>query len=70
MRKEKKYQVNRKGCGVKSFVKGVRADKAFWDSCEKAALVEGISANALIVYAVKRYCAKILAKGGADDSGK
>lgn len=40
----------------------VRAEKEFWDSCDKVAKIEGTTRNELIVRVVAKYCKKLLDK--------
>lgn len=53
---------NRKGCGIKTQVGSVRAEKEFWDNCDIVSRLEKTSRNELIVRVVSKYCDKRLNK--------
>ena len=53
---------NRKGCGIQTQVGSVRAEKEFWDNCDKVAKIERTTRNELIVRVVAKYCKKLLDK--------
>ena len=53
---------NVKGCGVKSYVKSVRAEKEFWDKCDKVCKIEKTTRNELILRVISKYCDKRLSK--------
>lgn len=49
---------NKRGCGINTVVRGLRAEKAFWDICDKFSAEEGMSRNEFIVRIVSQYCLK------------
>ena len=49
---------NNKWTGIKTVVKGLRAEQSFFDKVESVAKAENISKNELIVRVVSEYCEK------------
>ena len=47
---------NARNSFIPTSVKGIRAENAFWDKCDKIAKQEGKTRNELIVIAVCEYC--------------
>lgn len=43
-----------------TIVKGVRADKEFWDNLKKVAKIKGTNVNRIIVSTANKYCNKVL----------
>ena len=56
MGKRELSKSNHKGCGIKTVVKGVRAEQAFFERCDKVAEKEQTNRNELIVRVVNCYC--------------
>lgn len=50
---------NNKWTGIKTVVKGLRAEQSFFDKVEMVAKAENISKNELIVRVVSEYCEKV-----------
>lgn len=53
---------NARNSFVPTEVKGVRAEKEFWEKCDKVAKVENTSRNELIVRVADKYCNRKLEK--------
>lgn len=53
---------NKRGCGIETKVRGVRAENEFWVKCDKVAKIEKTDRNELIVRVVTKYCDKRLKK--------
>lgn len=51
---------NVKGCGIKTKVRGIRADEDFWDNCQIVADSQKTDVNKIIVFAVSKFCEKKL----------
>ena len=66
----KKYNTNYKGCGVKTYVRGIRASIAFWDKCKQAADLEGTNTNCMILYCVEKYCDRVIKRKEVDNGGR
>ena len=49
---------NNKWTGIKTVVKGLRAEQSFFDKVESVAKAENISKNELIVRVMSEYCDK------------
>lgn len=47
---------NNKRTGIKTIVKGIRAEKSFFDKCSLVAKQEGVTRNELIVKVLTEYC--------------
>lgn len=56
MRKRNLTRSNHKGCGIKTVVRGVRAEQSFFDKCDDIAEAEQTNRNELIVRVVNEYC--------------
>lgn len=56
-----KIERNKKGCGIKTVVRGLRAEKSFFDNCDKVAEAEKTTRNELILRVVGEYlsCKKV-----------
>ena len=53
---------NRKGCGIKTNIRSIRAEDEFWEMCTKTCEIEKTTRNELIVRVVSKYCKKLLDK--------
>lgn len=51
---------NQKGCGVKTIIKGIRAEQEFWDACDKMAMRQKTTRNELIIRVMSRYCRRFI----------
>ena len=47
--------MNRKGCGIKTVVRGIRATDEFWEICQEVAERENTTRNELIVKVLNKY---------------
>ena len=57
-RKRNLSKSNHCGCGIKTVVKGIRAEQEFFDKCDAIAEIEDTNRNELIVRVVKKYFEK------------
>ena len=47
---------NAKGSGIKTEVRGIRAESEFWELCDTVCEMQGTNRNELIVRATMQYC--------------
>lgn len=45
---------------MKTKVKGVRANKEFWEKLQQVAKIKGVTSNSIVVSATNKYCNKVL----------
>jgi predicted DNA-binding ribbon-helix-helix protein len=51
---------NVKGSGIKTVIKGIRAEQEFWDACDKMAARQKTTRNELIIRVMSRYCRRFI----------
>ena len=63
MERKSKKDRRRRGEGVPTTVKGIRAENSFWDMCDSVSKIEGTSRNDFIVGVVSKHCKKVVKRG-------
>ena len=53
---------NVKGSGVKTSVRGIRAEDEFWELCDKVCELQKTNRNELLVRATAMYCQRIISR--------